>query len=156
LATRAKQVEMNTKKTIRSTDYKTLQADTFEVLIDPSPRQPLLGPKVDPVIGLKVDYAYGLRVCERASRVHAADTVSGGAGNVYGVRPMTDSDSLIFSDRFRSPVTAQRRESGGVVLRSHKSWIALSDSELERLFSFVRGLGQQPSCPHSDELTAPR
>jgi hypothetical protein len=36
-------------KTIKSTDYKTVIAENFEVLIDPAPKH------AEPVIGLKID-----------------------------------------------------------------------------------------------------
>jgi hypothetical protein len=38
------------KQTIRSTDYKAVYAESFDVLVDPKPRYP-----AKPVIALKVD-----------------------------------------------------------------------------------------------------
>jgi hypothetical protein len=52
------------------------------------------------------------------------------------------SDSVTISDRWRTPVIAQGRKDGGIGLRGHfTNLLALSDSELERLFSFARDLG---------------
>jgi hypothetical protein len=48
------------------------------------------------------------------------------------------SDSIIVSDRYRTPVTAEKRDNGGVVLRSARSWIALNAEELNRVVTFAR------------------
>jgi hypothetical protein len=51
---------------------------------------------------------------------------------------MTESpDTAVISDPLRTPITAQKRETGGVVIRSARSFIALSDSEISRLIEFV-------------------
>lgn len=48
------------------------------------------------------------------------------------------TDSLIISDRWRIPVTAQLREDGGVVIRTPgKDTMLLSQTELARLMQFV-------------------
>jgi hypothetical protein len=41
-------------------------------------------------------------------------------------------------DRLRTPITAQKRDQGGVVLRGRRNFIALSESEFDRLTAFVR------------------
>jgi hypothetical protein len=51
---------------------------------------------------------------------------------------MTERDSAIISDRLRTPITAQKRDQGGAVLRRHHNFIALSESEFDRLTAFVR------------------
>jgi hypothetical protein len=72
----------------------------------------------------KLTYLKGLRGAEmKASTFRILVTVLGYA-NEHG-------------RNHRGPITAQKREDGGVVLRSHKSWIALSEAELQRLISFV-------------------
>ena len=50
------------------------------------------------------------------------------------------SDSLVISDRYRTPIVAQRHfdDPRGVVLRTHKSWLVLSGAEFDRLVGFVR------------------
>jgi hypothetical protein len=50
--------------------------------------------------------------------------------------------AAIVSDPLRTPVTAQRRECGGVFLRSSRSFIALSDAEFSRLVEFVQDAPQ--------------
>jgi hypothetical protein len=45
---------MKKMKTISSTDYKAVFAESFDILIDPAPRYP-----AKPVIGLKVDAEEG-------------------------------------------------------------------------------------------------
>lgn len=78
---------------------------------------------------------------------------------------MTDSDSLIISDPYRSPITAQKRQDGGVVLRGSRSMMILSEAELDRVVEFVRDeprLGQlqrytmTPQRPPSGRMTRPR
>ena len=52
------------------------------------------------------------------------------------------TDQTVITDRWRSTVIAQRRKDGGIVLRGHfTNIIALSDTELERLFGFINDLG---------------
>jgi hypothetical protein len=46
-------------------------------------------------------------------------------------------DAAVISDPLKVPITAQRRESGGVFIRSARSFIALSDAELGRLYDFT-------------------
>jgi hypothetical protein len=48
------------------------------------------------------------------------------------------SDSIIVSDRYRTPVVAQKRAKGGIILRSARSWIALNEDELDRVVAFAR------------------
>jgi hypothetical protein len=68
------------------------------------------------------------------------------------------------SDRYHSPVTAEKREAGGVVLRSARSWIALSAAELDRVVTFARNEPHiqryvapkgAPESPHADAPTLP-
>lgn len=47
------------------------------------------------------------------------------------------SESIVVSERFRSPVIAEKRDGGGVVLRSARHWIALSPEELDRVVAFA-------------------
>jgi hypothetical protein len=47
------------------------------------------------------------------------------------------AESILVSDRFRSPVTAEKRDNGGIVLWGPRSMIVLGRSELERLFDFA-------------------
>ncbi|OBB86060.1 hypothetical protein A5781_06115 [Mycobacterium sp. 852002-30065_SCH5024008] len=54
-------------------------------------------------------------------------------------------DSIIVTDRYRTPITAEKRDRGGVVLRGPRSWIALSAVEFERLVEFVRSCGMAAS-----------
>ena len=70
---------------------------------------------------------------------------------------------MVISDRWRTPVTAQRQRDGGVVIRSGRSGLLiLSPAELERLFSYANDLGvlkrfpMAPKGPQGDETTAPR
>jgi hypothetical protein len=52
------------------------------------------------------------------------------------------SDQTVITDRWRTPVIAQRRKDGGIVLRGYfTNIIALSDTELERIFSFAHDQG---------------
>jgi hypothetical protein len=75
------------------------------------------------------------------------------------------SDSIIVSDRYRTPVTAEKREAGGVVLRAARSWIALNEAELDRVVAFARNEARlqcfpaapksRPESPQANELTLP-
>lgn len=60
-------------------------------------------------------------------------------------------DTLVISDRWRVPMTAQRRDDGGIVIRTPgKGTLLLSQSELVRLMEFVRPqLGQLYRFPAS-------
>jgi hypothetical protein len=50
------------------------------------------------------------------------------------------TDPVIISDPLRVPITAERRNGSGVVLRGHfRGMLALSQSECERLASFITG-----------------
>jgi hypothetical protein len=73
------------------------------------------------------------------------------------------AEAILVSDRFRSQVTAEKRENGGLVLWGPRSMIVLSRSELDRLIEFANDtprLGQlatfpmaprtAPECPESD------
>jgi hypothetical protein len=49
-------------------------------------------------------------------------------------------DSIVISDRYRSPIVAQNRNDsgGGIVLRPSRGWpIIMPDAELDRLFAFA-------------------
>jgi hypothetical protein len=46
--------------------------------------------------------------------------------------------SIVISDPYRTPITAQRHRDGGVVLRGPRSLLLLSDAELDRLVAFAR------------------
>lgn len=48
------------------------------------------------------------------------------------------TDSIIVTDRYRTPIVAEKRDQGGVVLRGPRSWLALSANEFDRLVTFVR------------------
>jgi hypothetical protein len=48
------------------------------------------------------------------------------------------TDAVIISDRYRQPVTAQRHRDGGVLLRTARSLIILSEAEFDRAVAFVR------------------
>ena len=72
---------------------------------------------------------------------------------------MTDSDATIISSAHRCPITAQRRQDGGIALRAPSSLILLDREELARLIAFASDkpqLGQlrryPVSAPPSDEL----
>ena len=47
-------------------------------------------------------------------------------------------ESLIITDRYRTPVVAEQRTDGGVVRAAPANFIALNRAELDRLVSFVR------------------
>jgi hypothetical protein len=47
------------------------------------------------------------------------------------------AEAILVSDRFRSPVTAEKRENGGIVLWGPRSMIVLSRTELQRVFDFA-------------------
>jgi hypothetical protein len=49
---------------------------------------------------------------------------------------MTDRPELI-SDAYRGPLTAERRSGGGVILRTPRSYIALSASEFRALVAYA-------------------
>ena len=51
---------------------------------------------------------------------------------------MTQQTAILISDPYRTPVTAQRRMEGGVILRSGSRFIAVSETELARLIEFVQ------------------
>jgi hypothetical protein len=50
------------------------------------------------------------------------------------------TESLVISERYRTPITAQRHmdDPDGVVLRTAKSMLILSGAEFDRLVEFVR------------------
>jgi hypothetical protein len=49
-------------------------------------------------------------------------------------------DTLTISDRWRVPLTCTRRDDGGIILRAPgKDPLLLSQSECERLVSFITG-----------------
>lgn len=52
------------------------------------------------------------------------------------------TQTLVISDRFRSPISVRRRTDaeGGIVIRNHRHAMLLSRSELDRLIQFVHGL----------------
>jgi hypothetical protein len=50
---------------------------------------------------------------------------------------MSESAAVI-SDPLRTPVVAELREAGGIVIRRGGRYIALSETELDRLVTFVR------------------
>jgi hypothetical protein len=50
---------------------------------------------------------------------------------------MTDVESTIVTGSYRSPVTAEKRDDGRVILRSRNSLIVLHPEDVERLATFV-------------------
>jgi hypothetical protein len=71
-----------------------------------------------------------------------------------------NEDSMVISDRWRTPITAQPQRDGGIALRSGRSGLLiLSPAELQRLFKFANDLGvlqrfpMAPKGPHTDDLT---
>ncbi len=66
------------------------------------------------------------------------------------------NDSITISDRWRSPIVAQKR-ADGIVLRTSAAWLLLSSAELDRLFAFVRNephiqhYAMAPESPQTDE-----
>jgi hypothetical protein len=61
------------------------------------------------------------------------------------------TETLVISDRWRVPMTAQRREDGGIVIRTPgKDTLLLSQSELVRLMELV-----QPQLGRLERFPAP-
>jgi hypothetical protein len=56
------------------------------------------------------------------------------------------NDSMIISDQGRFPVVALKRE-GGILLQAGKSMIHLSDSEIDRLISWLDDDDEVPPAP---------
>ncbi len=50
-------------------------------------------------------------------------------------------DAVVISDPYRSPIPAQRKDGGGVVIRTPKSALLLSESDMDRVIAFV---GDEP------------
>lgn len=61
-------------------------------------------------------------------------------------------DSLIVSDPHRTPITAQKRQDGGVVLRGTRCMLILSEAELDRVIDFVR---DEPRLGQLQRFTMP-
>lgn len=59
------------------------------------------------------------------------------------------TDSVVISDAGRVSVLARARENGGVVLSRGSRFIALSQSELDRLVKFASGQGRLMRYPLS-------
>jgi hypothetical protein len=69
---------------------------------------------------------------------------------------MTDRTTI--SDRWRTPIIAEKREDGGIAIRGHfHGIVALSPAELQRLFNYAHDLGvlqrfpMAPKSPQTDE-----
>ena len=54
---------------------------------------------------------------------------------------MTESAAII-SDPLRVPIVAEKRDTGGLIIRRGSRFVALSESELERLIGFATDRGQ--------------
>jgi hypothetical protein len=68
------------------------------------------------------------------------------------------TDKTTISDRWRTPIVAEKRQDGGIAIRGYfRGIVALSPAELDRLFSFAHDLGvlrrfpMAPECPQTDE-----
>lgn len=55
---------------------------------------------------------------------------------------MTTKTAAVVSDPSRVPIIAEKRDTGGLVIRRGNRFVALSDSELERLIGFATDRGQ--------------
>jgi hypothetical protein len=66
---------------------------------------------------------------------------------------MTDLDTFVLSGSHRSPITVQKREGGGITLRSGRSHIRMADDEVVRLLEFVEQQ-DQPALGHMQVFTA--
>ncbi len=67
------------------------------------------------------------------------------------------NDSITISDRWRSPIVAQKR-ADGIVLRTSAAWLILSSAELDRLFAFATNrphIQRYPVAP-KQPLNAPQ
>jgi hypothetical protein len=61
-------------------------------------------------------------------------------------------DSTIISDPLRVPITAQKCEGGGVVLRGRRNYIALNDAEFDHLVAFVRNEARLMRYPVGSDM----
>jgi uncharacterized membrane protein len=50
---------------------------------------------------------------------------------------MTDTDAAIISDKFRTPITAQKRHDGDMIPRGPRNLLILSASEMQLLAAFA-------------------
>jgi hypothetical protein len=54
------------------------------------------------------------------------------------------TDTIVISDRFRTPTTVQRREKGGLLVRQGGRYVVLDAAELAQVLAFVRDEEPQP------------
>lgn len=66
---------------------------------------------------------------------------------------MSDLDTIVLSSTHRTPISVQKREGGGITLRSGRSFIRMGDDEVKTLFDFVEQ--DQPAFGMIQAFAAP-